>query len=150
MGIAIDEDRGASDRVRLESFEPELGESLADALLRPHRCYFNDLKDGLHLIKGMAHITGGGLDENVPRILPAGLGARFENGSWPVPPIFDYIQRSGGIDDAEMRRVFNMGRGMVLAVGPADVDALRIAVPEALLLGEVVGLDANRARVDWR
>ena len=153
LDIAMVEDRAVSDRARLERHDPDLGESLADALLRPHHCYGPDLKPALNLplsasgegaggrglIKGIAHITGGGFEENVPRILPAGLGARIDRSAWSVPPIFPYIQRAGGIEDAEMYRVFNMGLGLVFAVAPEDADALRAAVPEALLVGEVVG-----------
>jgi phosphoribosylformylglycinamidine cyclo-ligase len=146
LDIAIIEDRAASDRVRLERHEPDLGETLADALLRPHLCYVPQLKPALRpstagesvVIKGMAHITGGGFEENVPRILPAGLGARLDRRAWPVPPIFPYVQHAGGIEDAEMYRVFNMGLGMVLTVAPGDADRLRDAVPGALLVGEVV------------
>jgi phosphoribosylformylglycinamidine cyclo-ligase len=137
LGIAVDEDRAASDRARLERIEPDLGESLADALLKPHICYVPDLKAGLPLTKGMAHITGGGFEENVPRILPLGLGARIDTHAWSVPPIFPFMQRAGGIDDAEMYRVFNMGLGIVFAVSPQDAAKLRDVVPGALLVGEV-------------
>jgi phosphoribosylformylglycinamidine cyclo-ligase len=152
LDIAMVEDRAVTDRARLERNDPDLGESLADALLRPHHCYVPDLKDAINiplsasgeraggrgLIKGMAHITGGGFGENVPRILPAGLGARIDKHAWSVPPIFPYIQRAGAIEDAEMYRVFNMGLGVVFAVAPNDADALRAVVPEALLVGEVL------------
>jgi phosphoribosylformylglycinamidine cyclo-ligase len=137
LDIAMVEDRAVSDRARLEGFEPDLGETLADAILRPHHCYVPDLKSALPLIKGMAHITGGGFEENVPRILPEGLGARLDKRAWSVPPIFPFIQRAGTIDDAEMYRVFNMGLGIVFAVAPDDADKLRAAVPDALLVGEV-------------
>lgn len=137
LDIAVDDDRAISDCARLERHEPELGESLADAILRPHHCYVPDLKPALSLIKGMAHITGGGFEENVPRILPEGLGARLDKAAWPVPPIFPYIQRAGGIEDAEMYRVFNMGLGMVFAVAPENAGRLRETVPGALLVGEV-------------
>ena len=148
LDIAMVEDRAVSDRARLERQDPDLGESLADALLRPHHCYVPDLKGALSLIKGMAHITGGGFEENVPRILPAGLGARLDKRAWPVPPIFPYIQRAGAIEDAEMYRVFNMGLGVVFAVGPEDADALHAAVPGALLVGEVVS-EPSGPRVEW-
>jgi phosphoribosylformylglycinamidine cyclo-ligase len=152
LDIAMVEDRAVSDRARLERHDSELGESLAEALLRPHHCYVPDLRTALNLplsasgegaggrglLKGMAHITGGGFEENVPRILPPGLGARIDRNAWAVPPIFPYIQRAGRIEDAEMYRVFNMGLGMVFAVAPEDADALRAAVPGALLVGEVV------------
>ncbi|HXH22871.1 MAG TPA: phosphoribosylformylglycinamidine cyclo-ligase [Dehalococcoidia bacterium] len=159
LGIGVDPARAAEDRRRLERFEEELGETLADALLHPHRCYLPDLRPLLRSdrtaaakasaagtagrpaetpIKGLAHITGGGLVENVPRILPPGLGARIERRAITPPPIFPFIQRAGGIDEAEMYRVFNMGFGMVLAVAPDDVEAVRALVPEAVVCGEVV------------
>jgi phosphoribosylformylglycinamidine cyclo-ligase len=140
----------ADSRERLERIEPELGETLADALLRPHRCYVTDLKPALGVIKGMAHITGGGLEENIPRMLPSGLGGRFERGAWKVPPVFGLIQRMGRIEEAEMYRVFNMGLGMVFAVSPPDAAALLGLVPEAMLVGEVVAISDAEPRVAWR
>ncbi len=89
-------------------------------------------------VKGLAHITGGGFEGNVPRVLPKGLGARFNKGSWPVPPIFPLIQRRGRIDDTEMYRVFNMGVGMAVVCAPEDVSQLRRSMPEARLVGEVI------------
>jgi phosphoribosylformylglycinamidine cyclo-ligase len=137
LDVAMTEDRAASDRARLERLDPDLGESLADALLRPHACYVPDLKPALALVKGIAHITGGGFEENVPRILPEGLGARLDRSAWSLPPIFPYIQRAGAIEDGEMYRVFNMGLGIVFAVAPDDADDVRAAVPHALHVGEV-------------
>ena len=101
-------------------------------------------------MKGLSHITGGGLDENIPRILPDGLGARFKRGGWEVPPLFSYVQRAGRIDEDEMYRVFNMGLGMIMAVSPADADALRALLPEALQVGEIVARRADEPKVAWR
>jgi phosphoribosylformylglycinamidine cyclo-ligase len=105
---------------------PEMGSSLADALLAPHRSYLRGVGPLLErgLVKGMAHITGGGLTENVPRILPPGCGVWIDPRSWPVPPIFRAIQRLGSIEDAEMFRSFNMGIGLVIACAAGDVDAV--------------------------
>ncbi len=150
LDVAMVEDRAVSDRARLERHEPDLGESLADAILRPHICYVSPLKPGLALIKGMAHITGGGLEENVPRMLPEGLGAAMDLSQVPVPPIFPFIQRAGGIATDEMYRVFNMGVGMVFVVAPENAAALRIAVPEAIAVGEVVPYGGTGTRVAWR
>ena len=116
----------------------ELGTTLGEALLEPHRCYYPMLEPVLPLIKGMAHITGGGLPENVPRILPEGLGARFDVSAWDVPPIFDLIREAGLVETDEMFRVFNMGVGMVLACDPSQVDETRRLLPEARVVGEVV------------
>ncbi len=116
----------------------ELGGSLGEALLEPHRCYYPVLEPALSLIKGMAHITGGGLIENVPRVLPPGLAARFSSGSWEVLPIFKVIQDRGRVAREEMYRVFNMGLGMVLICGPEQVKEVQALVPEAGVVGEVV------------
>ena len=82
----------------LDIYYPELGRTLGEALLEPHRCYFHQLQPLLPIIKGMAHITGGGLIGNVPRVLPKGLAARFNSQAWTVPPIFQLIQKRGNID----------------------------------------------------
>lgn len=97
---------------------PELGRTLGDELLAPHRCYWPVVRPLLKKgwVKGMAHITGGGLTENPPRIFPRGCGAEIRLGSWPVLPIFDLIARLGRVPDADMLRTFNMGIGFVLVV----------------------------------
>jgi phosphoribosylformylglycinamidine cyclo-ligase len=147
MGIGVASGSEEAQRERLLRFEPELGETLADALLRPHRVYLNDLKPALPFIKGMAHITGGGFEENVPRMLPDGLGARLDRSAWPVLPVFKLIQRAGGIDEEEMYRVFNMGLGMVFAVSPDTAGRVRSLVPGALQVGEVTSLIEGQQRV---
>jgi len=86
----------------------------------------------------MAHITGGGLIGNVPRVLPAGLTARFDSKSWVVPPIFQLIQKQGNVDINEMYRIFNMGMGMVVICSPANIDQLKKQIPKAKVIGEVV------------
>ena len=123
---------------RLETFHPELGRTLGEELLEPHRCYYPLLKPVLPLIEGMAHITGGGLIDNVPRIMPHGLSARFRSKTWTIPPIFSLIQQRGNIEKGEMYRVFNMGIGMVLICSPSDADRIARAVPGVLPIGEVV------------
>src|SRR5688572_14663419 len=101
---------------------PKLGMSIGEALLAVHRCYLKPIEEmqaaGIE-IHGMAHITGGGITDNLPRILPPGMGAVLDRTAWEVPPIFRLIQETDGIDDAEMHRVFNMGLGMLVVV-PAD------------------------------
>lgn len=101
------------------------GKSIADALLAPHANYVALVKSILDAgipVKGMAHITGGGLVENVPRVLPDGLGVVIDRSTWKPQPIFSLMQRLGDIDDHEMHRTFNMGVGLVL-VGPAGIQA---------------------------
>ncbi len=105
-------------RLRPDSHLPELGRSVGEELLAVHRSYLQVLRGLIPTgaLYGMAHITGGGFTDNIPRILPRGVSARVELGSWPVPPIFQYLQREGRIAEEEMLRTFNMGIGMVLVV----------------------------------
>jgi len=117
---------------------PELGRTLGEELLEPHRCYYRQLKPLLPLVKGMAHITGGGLVDNVPRVLPQGLMAQFDSSAWSVPPIFQLIQQRGNVAPEEMYRVFNMGIGMVVICSPQDARQITEALPEAKVIGEVV------------
>lgn len=117
---------------------PELGRTLGEELLEPHRCYYRQLKPLLPIIKGMAHITGGGLMGNVPRILPQVMAAKFHSQAWTIPPIFQLIQQRGNVDRDEMYRVFNMGIGMVIICSPEDVNRVTKALPEAKIVGEVV------------
>jgi phosphoribosylformylglycinamidine cyclo-ligase len=116
------------DRLKLRVGDPvpELGAAVGEVLLAPHRSYFRLLEPLLdaQVLKGMAHITGGGITENLPRILPAGTAAEIRAGSWPVLPVFGFLQRAGGIADEEMLRTFNMGIGMILAVSPEDLPSV--------------------------
>ena len=103
---------------------PELGRTVADELLAVHRAYLQPLRGLLATgaLYGMAHITGGGFTDNIPRILPRGVSARIDVGSWPVLPVFSYMKDAGRIGDEEMFRTFNMGIGMIL-VGPMHREA---------------------------
>ncbi len=133
-------------RSALITFYPELSRTLGETLLKPHRCYYHQVKPLLPLIKGIAHITGGGLIDNVPRVLPQGVAAKFQSQAWTVPPIFQLIQQRGNVDHQEMYHVFNMGIGMVLICSPDNVNHLTKALPEAKVIGEVVKLK-GQARV---
>lgn len=113
------------------------GVTIGDALLAPHTPYAGVARPLLPLLKGMAHITGGGLIENVPRILPSGLTARFDSAAWRVPPIFALLQERGGISRDEMYRVFNMGVGMALVCASEDADAVVAGAAGARVVGEV-------------
>jgi len=130
----------------LKTSYPELERTVGEELLKPHRGYYQPLKPLLPLIKGMAHITGGGLIDNVPRILPRGLAARFLSEKWSVPAIFRLIQQKGNVDRDEMYRVFNMGIGMVVICAPENADKISQALPEARVIGEVVK-QGGKARV---
>jgi phosphoribosylformylglycinamidine cyclo-ligase len=102
----------------------ELGASVADALLVPHRSYWPALAPLLDrgAIKGMAHITGGGVTDNLPRVLPPGTAAQVDPGAWEVPPIFRWLQRAGEVPTEDMMRTFNMGIGLVVVAAPARCD----------------------------
>ena len=128
----------------LNEFQPELGRTLGEALLEPHRSYYPVVRPVLGLVKSMAHITGGGLVENVPRALPEGLGARFEPSSWELPPVFSILQERSHVSRDEMYRVFNMGLGMVLMCDRSRVDEIASLVPEAAVVGEVVKVSGDR------
>jgi len=102
----------------------EIKQGLWRELLRPTRIYCSAILDVLKTvpIKSMAHITGGGFYDNIPRVIPRGFGVRVEKGSWPIPPIFGKIQRAGQVEEREMFRTLNMGIGMALVVAVKDVD----------------------------
>lgn len=126
------------DVISLNKVYAELGRTAGEALLEPHRCYYNAIKPVLAHIKGMAHITGGGLIDNVPRIIPDGLVARFESGKWQVPSIFQLIEKTSDVDRSEMYRVFNMGLGMVLVCSPPDAEKVKAGIREVLIVGQVI------------
>ncbi len=128
--------------MNLHDILPELGQPLGEVLLTPHRAYLSEVRRlweaGL-TIKGIAHITGGGLIDNPPRILPEGVTARIQWGCWPVPPIFRIIQRMGHISDDEMAHVFNLGLGMLLVVSSDEADqTLGLLGDQAWKVGEVI------------
>jgi phosphoribosylformylglycinamidine cyclo-ligase len=132
-----------------ESFVEELGRSVADVLLEPTRIYVRALKTVYRnyrvkrIVHGIAHITGGGLVDNPPRILPESCAIRLMRGSWPVPKVFTWLQQLGEVDDPEMERVFNMGIGMILIVADYHADAIvrylshRARIP-SWVIGDVV------------
>ncbi|MCA0992772.1 phosphoribosylformylglycinamidine cyclo-ligase [Pseudalkalibacillus hwajinpoensis] len=122
----------------------ELESTLGEALLAPTRIYVKPVLNVLksHTVNGIAHITGGGFEENIPRMLPEGLAAQVDYGSWPIPPIFDLIEKKGNLSRKEMFTTFNMGVGMVLAV-PEDeavnvIKALEQDGERAYMIGRVV------------
>ncbi len=115
---------------------------LGDALLAPHRSYLEPLAAvlGAQVVKALAHLTGGGFPDNIPRCLPAGLGATVDTSAWETPPLFRWLQEAGGLDLVEAHRIFNMGIGMVAVVAAADVDTFTGLVDEpTFVLGHVTG-----------
>ena len=133
-----------------EAVVPELGTTVADALLATHRSYLAPMRPLLDasLVKGMAHVTGGGITENLPRIFPEGCSAEIDRASWEVPPLFRFIAERGGIADAEMLRAFNMGIGLIVACAASDKDAVLAGLAEsgevgAAVVGRVVAGDGS-------
>jgi phosphoribosylformylglycinamidine cyclo-ligase len=122
----------------LNKFYPELGKSLGEELLQVHRCYYPQLKPALPLIKGIAHITGGGFVGNIPRILPEGVAAHLKKRSWDILPIFKLIQKEGDIKEAEMYQVFNMGIGMAIVCSPQQVAKIVSILPQAKVIGAII------------
>ncbi len=116
----------------------ELRHQLGEELLVRHRCYYPLLEPVFPLVKGLSHITGGGLPGKMQAILPVDSAAEFQLGSWKVLPIFSLIQEEGRIEDSEMYRVFNMGLGMVAVCDEESVATIQDAVPDALVVGQVV------------
>ena len=144
-------------RAIIERAKPDLqadfhGRPLADVLLEPTRIYVKPLLALMQTIKvkGLAHITGGGLVENIPRALPEGVRAVLQKSAWPMPPLFNWLQQHGGVADAEMHRVFNCGIGMVLVVAEAEAaTALRMlagAGESAYRIGRIEAQAAGQAR----
>ncbi len=130
--------------LKVGDFVPELNSAVGDALLSPHREYvsvFSVLSSKVK-VKGISHITGGGMTDNIPRILPSGLGVNIILGNWQVPPIFDIIQKKGNVPDDDMLRTFNMGIGIVFVVDKREAaSALAVLVKnkeKAWIIGEVV------------
>jgi len=135
------------DRLRLDvdSYVPELSRTVGDALLEPHRSYLTIIKPMLDggRIKGMAHITGGGITDNLPRVLPHGTAAVVDTSAWEVPPIFTWLQRGGDIPRDDMLRTFNMGIGLIIVTGRDHAEALidELAARgehDARVIGEIV------------
>ncbi len=133
---------------KVNTYVGELGKSAGDALLAPHRSYLNLIRPVIdrRWAKGLAHITGGGITENLPRILPDGCGAEIDKRSWQVPPIFRVLQQRGSIAVDEMFRAFNMGIGLIVACSPRDADRVINTIrtagePNVCRLGFVVSGD---------
>ena len=142
--------------LKADSVVPELGQSIGDVLLTPTRLYARAVKEILmhypvkrRVVRAIAHITGEGLEGNVPRTIPSGRRVRIRKGSWPIPPVFSWLQNTGGIEESEMYKVFNMGIGMTFTVSryfaKSVLHQLRHIGYEAHEIGDIVagenGLD---------
>jgi phosphoribosylformylglycinamidine cyclo-ligase len=140
------------DELRLEvgSMVPELGATIGETLLRTHRSYLRLVEPLLEesLVGGLAHITGGGITDNLPRILPAGTAARIDRRAWKVPPVFSFLVSAGRVPVEDAYRTFNMGIGLIAVCRPSDLPRVIVRLqrggePEPTVIGEVVAGDGN-------
>ena len=131
-------------QMQVTDYVEELGMTLGEALLTPTKIYAKACEAviGKHTVNGIIHITGGGFFENIPRIIPEGLGVKINVGTWEVPAIFNYIQKCGNIEDVDMFSTYNMGAGMMMVVpeeeAEAVVESLRAAGETANIIGEII------------
>jgi phosphoribosylformylglycinamidine cyclo-ligase len=139
-------------RMTVSTRVPELGATVGEALLVPHRSYLRVVQPLLDagVVKGMAHITGGGITDNLPRVLPTGTKALIRRDSWPVPPLFQWLVNGGGVPMDDAYRTFNMGIGLIVACAPGDVADVRRSLatagePDARIIGEIVSGDGTVA-----
>jgi phosphoribosylformylglycinamidine cyclo-ligase len=138
------------------TFLPELGCNVGDELLKVHRSYLRPLQKlaAAGVLKGAAHITGGGITDNTPRMLPARLGVIIDTASWAISPVFEVLRKLGEIPEDDYRRTFNLGVGMIVAVGAKDAvkaeQILKRAKEPCFVIGEVVTVKRGRARVEYR
>jgi len=136
---------------RVDTHLPELGGTVGEALLAPHRGYLAALEPLLERdkVRALAHITGGGFPGNIPRVLPEGLGALLRRGAWEVPPLFRLIQRGGAVPAEEMERTFNMGIGMVVVVSPGDLHEVEHSLERRGETSFVIGSVVAGSGVSW-
>jgi phosphoribosylformylglycinamidine cyclo-ligase len=131
---------------------PGLGRTIGDALLEPHRSYARVMNIFMRIVKvrGMAHITGGGITDNLPRILPKGLGAEIDLETWELPPLFRFLQDLGNVEQSGMLRTFNCGQGFLIVVGQADeskaLDWLGQSESPPTIIGRVIRDPDSRVR----
>ncbi len=142
-------------KLKPDTYVGDLGKTVGEELLAVHRSYLKPIQ-ALHrkgLLRAAAHITGGGITDNTPRILPSGLAAHIDLASWTVPPIFELLRATGDVPADDWRRTFNLGIGMILVIASKDVPvatkALRRLGEKPLMIGEVVAHKRGRARVEY-
>jgi phosphoribosylformylglycinamidine cyclo-ligase len=143
-------------KLKLDSVLPESRAVLGDELLKVHRSYLNaiGMLRGKDSIAAAAHITGGGVTDNLPRVLPKGLAAAIETGSWTVPPLFEMLRAIGKVPDADWRRTFNLGVGMILVIPQRKADKARRLLKRAgeapWVIGEIIQQRRGKGRVEYR
>src|SRR4029079_5702317 len=126
-----------------DTYLDELGSTVGEALLKTHQSFLRPLEGLLDsgLIKGLAHITGGGFLENIPRILPENVSVEIKRGTWPELPVFSVMQKLGNVDEKEMFRTFNMGIGMIVITSEADKETVMSHLAEVYEIGKIAGGD---------
>jgi phosphoribosylformylglycinamidine cyclo-ligase len=142
-------------KLKPDTYVAEIGNKIGAELLKPHLCYAPALKDILARgwVTALAHITGGGIPGNLPRVLPSGVRAEIDLAAWPVPPIFKYLAKLGKIDSDELLQSFNMGVGMLLVVPPQNVRPVEVALKRRrekfFRIGRIERSDSGKARVKF-
>jgi len=133
-------------KLRVGDFVPEIGRTVGEELLEPTRIYVRPILNILRhypikrrVVRGLAHITGGGLVDNLPRILPPGRRALIKRGSWKIPPVFGWLQRLGEIAQPEMDRVFNQGIGFAMVVSPYFVESIQRQLADDRIASFIIG-----------
>lgn len=140
-------------KLKLETYVAEVGNKIGAELLKPHLCYASALKNivARGWVSALAHITGGGIPGNLPRVLPTGVKAQIDLDSWPIPPIFKFLAKVGEIDTDELLQSFNMGVGMILVVPPASVKFVEADLKKRrekfFRIGRIERCDSGKARV---
>ncbi len=135
-----------------DSYVPELASVLADVLLQVHSSYLKPLQSLVKAdsLSAAAHITGGGVTDNLPRVLPKGLAAMIDTGSWQVPPLFEMLRRIGSVPEDDWRRTFNLGVGMIFVVPAKKADRALRLLRKAWVIGEITAQRRGKGRVEYR
>jgi phosphoribosylformylglycinamidine cyclo-ligase len=142
-------------RLKPDTYVAAISNKIGAELLKPHRCYWPMLKNVVARgwLSGMAHITGGGIPGNLPRVLPKNVHAVIELGSWPVLPIFRYLAQLGKIETEELLRTFNLGVGMILVVPPKNVKKVEVELKRRrehfFSIGRIESSPAGKSRVSF-
>jgi phosphoribosylformylglycinamidine cyclo-ligase len=142
-------------KLKPDTYVAEVGNKIGAELLKPHLCYAPALKNivARNCVSALAHITGGGIPGNLPRVLPSGVKAQIDLASWPVPPVFKYLAKVGKIDVDELLHSFNMGVGMILVVPPAHVKFVEADLKKRrekfFRIGRIERSDSGKARVAY-
>jgi phosphoribosylformylglycinamidine cyclo-ligase len=143
------------EKLKPDTYVAEIGNKIGAELLKPHLCYASALRNILARgwVSALAHITGGGIPGNLPRVLPSGVRAEVDLGAWPVPPIFKYLAKIGSIDSDELLQSFNMGVGMILVVPPQNVSSVEADLKRRrekfVRIGRIDRGDSGKARVKF-